>query len=392
MAKPSIKQTIRMTGEDIDGLLAEMNKQHEGGGSLQRLTKRWVMRSQKVVMTIVGDHDARTHFATIPRNLSTNGISLLHGGYLHLGQSCHVSIRGVDGRAESVAGEIVRCRHVRGEVHEIGIRFLDSINPREFFVETGGDYLFDAEHVVPAELHGRLLVVCENKADQKFIQHLFHESEIQFTFAEDGEKGLEQLAAEPDLAFVDDSLPGKVGIEFVLEAGLRALTTPIVLLSHTDDSAFRLAAIEAGAKEVIRRPFEPQVFYRAVAEFLMLSSMLESVDETTYLAASSDDDSKALFCNELKVLSKKMESAVKDEDIESVTIHLGRLSASAGVYGFPDLDKRAKATLERIRGGEKLETVRGEVERLGELCRLRGEESPSHSTPGQDEEPLKECA
>ncbi len=384
MAQPEIKQTIRMQGKYVETLLAEMNTQISGVDSVQRITKRWVMQAQKIVMTMVGEHGDRAHYVTIPRNISTHGISVLHGGFMHTGRKCIISIRSVNGKAESVSGEIVRCRHVRGGVHEIGIRFENAVNPREFFVDTGDDYLFDAEHVDASELNGRVLLVCDSDADKKLIEHLFSESEIQFTFAEDAASGLEQLSAEPDLAFVDDALKDMNGIEFVTEARRRALTTPVVLISQQHDEEMRLAAIGAGAREVVHRPIDPSVILRATAEFLMLSPML-GAGSTTQLDGSADEDSRALFATELIAISEQIKAALAEKDESTLDTHLSRLSSAAGVYGYPDLSTRASGILDKIRNRASVDAVRGQVERLGELCKIRGEEPRRTTPPEQDE-------
>lgn len=373
-----------MTGKDIESLLAEMNTQTAGVEGVQRVTKRWVMQAQKVVMTILGEHGDRSHYVTIPRNISTQGISVLHGGFLHIGQKCAISIRSVNGKAESVSGEIVRCRHVRGEVHELGVKFDRVITPREFFVQTGSDYLFDAEHVEAEELVGRVLLVCDSDADKRLIQHLFAESEIVFSFAENGESGLEQLAVEPDLAFVDDSLGDMNGIDFVTEARRKAMSTPIVLISQKFDEEMRLAAIGAGAREVVHRPIDPRVMLRATAEFLMLSPMLGS-ESVSMFKGSADDDSRALFAGELVTLSEQISEAMGKEDIETLHTRLGRLSSAAGVYGFGDLSIRASTILDKMRGGTPSDMVKGEVERLAELCKIRGEEPQPQKQGDQDD-------
>lgn len=57
------------------------------------------------------------------RNLSRGGVSLLHSGFVHAGTKCIVRLPlGVD-RVVSFPGEVVRCTHRGGQLHEIGVKF-----------------------------------------------------------------------------------------------------------------------------------------------------------------------------------------------------------------------------------------------------------------------------
>jgi hypothetical protein len=66
-----------------------------------------------------------TQFAVKCRNISRRGVGFLHGGYVHPGTLCEVTIitkRRVGFRA---TGKVVRCQHIGDKIHEVGVR-LDS--------------------------------------------------------------------------------------------------------------------------------------------------------------------------------------------------------------------------------------------------------------------------
>ena len=62
-------------------------------------------------------------FIVPTRNISQAGLSFLHGQMMHAGQACSVSLVTKDGNWLTVEGLIVRCRYVRGMIHEIGMKF-----------------------------------------------------------------------------------------------------------------------------------------------------------------------------------------------------------------------------------------------------------------------------
>ncbi len=74
---------------------------------------------------------AATHHMR-PRNLSATGISFLHTGYLHVNTSCTIHLRLLDGEKAAVCGHVVRCDHIRGVVHDVGLRFSEPIPVVDF--------------------------------------------------------------------------------------------------------------------------------------------------------------------------------------------------------------------------------------------------------------------
>lgn len=66
------------------------------------------------------------------RNLSRGGISLLHSGFVHAGTKCVVRLPLVASRVGTFRGEVVRCTHRGGLLHEIGIRFVRPLDQELF--------------------------------------------------------------------------------------------------------------------------------------------------------------------------------------------------------------------------------------------------------------------
>lgn len=56
-------------------------------------------------------------------DLSEGGMGVLHGAFLHEGSSCVVKFKTEDGSPIAVEGRVVRCRLIKGRIHEVGIEF-----------------------------------------------------------------------------------------------------------------------------------------------------------------------------------------------------------------------------------------------------------------------------
>lgn len=74
-----------------------------------------------ILYTTQDDRDVA--FIVPTRNISQGGLSFLHGQMMHVGQACRLSLVTNDGNWLTIEGLIVRCRHVRGIIHEVGMKF-----------------------------------------------------------------------------------------------------------------------------------------------------------------------------------------------------------------------------------------------------------------------------
>lgn len=71
-------------------------------------------------------------FIVRPRNLSTGGVSVLHGSFLYPGTTCTIMLKTIDGEQLCIDGRIIRCRCVHGRAHEVNIRFDKQIEIENF--------------------------------------------------------------------------------------------------------------------------------------------------------------------------------------------------------------------------------------------------------------------
>jgi hypothetical protein len=58
-----------------------------------------------------------------PRNISAEGLAFLHGALIYPGSTCVLRLCGLNGRPVDQKGVIVRCDHVFGKFHDVGVMF-----------------------------------------------------------------------------------------------------------------------------------------------------------------------------------------------------------------------------------------------------------------------------
>ncbi|MHC4218003.1 MAG: PilZ domain-containing protein [Planctomycetota bacterium] len=86
----------------------------------------------RVAVIVESEELGKRTYALIPRNISRQGMSLLHGKFVYDGTLCVLGLKALDGQLVPVRGKIVWCRLVTGRIHEIGIRFEEAIDLADF--------------------------------------------------------------------------------------------------------------------------------------------------------------------------------------------------------------------------------------------------------------------
>ena len=87
---------------------------------------------ERVLLTVTSRQGKQVNFEVTPRNISTEGLAVLHGQYLYEGSACIVVLPMLDGRMARLGGRIVNCRYICGRVHEVSIHFNEPIELQHF--------------------------------------------------------------------------------------------------------------------------------------------------------------------------------------------------------------------------------------------------------------------
>lgn len=95
-------------------------------------------------------------------------------------------------------------------------------------------------------------------------------------FARSGTDALKAVEAElPDLLILDINMPGLGGLDVL--AKLRALPAsaqlPVILVTSASDEALEATALQIGAQDFIRKPFQPEVLVDRMRALLRLSTL-----------------------------------------------------------------------------------------------------------------------
>jgi len=232
-----------------------------------RASKRWAFRAKTAVL-MLGDAKFGWHaFGVATRNLSRGGIGLLHDGFVHAGTPCLVGLKTLGGKPRTVRGAVVRCRHLSGAAHEVGVVFDSSVEPSSF-IALPEITTIHTERVDPSSVCGRVLMIDGSETDAAVLRRAISETRAAVTAFKTLEEALGSVPGVYDLAVIDgvgEGAPGAEMIEPLRDAGLRCAV--VMTASGADASMVRRFA-EAGAELFIPKPLSRRRVLCGFADFL----------------------------------------------------------------------------------------------------------------------------
>lgn len=335
MSSTEVFDSLRLTQAEVEHLMSELNRASAASPMVSRRTlKRWPMRFQRSVLTTTSKLMGNMHGVAYPRNLAKRGAAVLSGAFVHPGTTCHLTLRSLDGKARSLAGVVRWCRHVKARAHDLGVEFGAPINPREFCIEQAGECLFEMERVDVTSLKGLLIVVDEDRLTHRLFQDILGTSSVELVFAQSGDAGLKLLDQSPALIVAEHTLPDMNGLDFlkkVREAGFR---TPLVLMAREGNDELRLAAIAAGAQELLLRPLTPDTILRGAAEYLSDATAAKGSKAGDHARGEAEATASAPPVEELIEMANKSLALAGGGDVEGAKALLTRIATTAREFNL----------------------------------------------------------
>jgi CheY-like chemotaxis protein len=120
-----------------------------------------------------------------------------------------------------------------------------------------------------------ILIIDDEIVSRYTIEALLESDHYTLVFAENGIQGLEKAQAmSPDLILLDVMMPGMNGFAVCrkLRAEERLAAVPVIMITAWDDETARQRCLEAGADDVIRKPFKRPDLHAKVERLILRAS------------------------------------------------------------------------------------------------------------------------
>lgn len=332
---------LRLSDEQCHRLAARLDElaEHAAGSEHRAHTRYPYLVAGGLTMCVAGSRaEVPPCYLVRPRNISSGGLGFFHGAYLHVDTPCHIDLRTARGETVTVAARVVHCRHVTGQIHEVGAAFDTPIEVEPFLHGHEPDQAGSR-----AQFQGEVLCIEGLSEDRCLLK--FQIGELGPTVTETGDASAAiELARSgtPDLIVLGESLisasPGDLA-QALREAGCRA---PLIQWSATRQPA-------AWSDGLLPKPFGPDDI-----EALLAAHLPPTRDDQVPAGEPLPSEFwhrpklRPLLLNYLETLEEqvvRLEQCVNDGDTGSLLTLMRHIRSSAGSYGYPSISEAAEATL-----------------------------------------------
>jgi len=179
--------------------------------------------------------------------------------------------------------------------------------------------------------------------------------------AEDGLAALQAVAAvAPDLVLLDVQMPrlDGIGVTRTLRARDENVMLPIILVTALDDTASKVAGLDAGATDFVTKPFEPAELLARVRSSLRTRSALQRLESAQDVlvalanAVEAKDPTTEKHCSRIAAgaVALARMAGLSDEMIEAVGY--GAVLHDVGKIGVPEALLRKEGPLDEAEWSE----------------------------------------
>ncbi|MDF1810105.1 MAG: response regulator [Phycisphaerales bacterium] len=339
--------TIRLGQHELHKLLEQYDKDQPDNQFPDREFVRWSFRVESVDLTIEHSTGSKVTLAVATRNISRGGISVLHSAFIHTGSPCVVTLNLPGGKKEFVPGKIVRCNHLQGRVHEIGIAFNEQVSTKDLLGLDPLNEAYSLERVEPDRLHGSTLVVTSTDLDRDLILMFLEDTNLDLSTADTVETALSRAKKGADLILTDFHLEDGSGPELIHALRKEGCEMPVIIMT-SDKSETALDAVrDAEAAGILSKPITKDRLLQAFAEFLHADG------DGGPLFSELGNDNPAFpllgkFLTDVTRMALDLEKALRDNDEETCIKICRTLCGTASPLGFPSISEFAIAAETKI--------------------------------------------
>ena len=377
--KPDTLDTLRLSEDAAESILDRRDVEgHSPNGCENRRSTRHSYRTKTgLVVTVYHPGGSIMRYAVAPRDLSTTGVGFLHGSYLHTGTNCVVSLPTLSSQWVNAVGQVVRCIHVQGKIHEIGVLFRDPIDTGQFVIAA-------AEQQEPApndgselpRLVGRVLCIENSVDDRDLIRFMLDRLDVKVLMTNDKAETLAMFDGGVTFDMVmsahDQHTLDGLGLIKALRA--KGCDLPAVLLTAEEDQRIHAEALAHGCNAVLTKPFDLYELSGVLLQHLSLAEVLIEDTDSSALHSSlwSDEQMRPLIMMYLENLSthiRQLQGLLADEE-RTVAFETKclQIKGNAGGYGYPRISHAAQHLLTLSRANGSAEKVQRQCQALASLC------------------------
>lgn len=344
---------------DVDAVSAEAQFTHPAGG---------IARAEVVLVDV-----------------SSRGLCVLHGGYLHPSTACTVTLKNTRGEKRVCKGIVAWCQFLRGRYHALGVRLEDTLELREFL-----DAKLWLEHA--QELHaqessriaGRALMLTNDHLQIVVVQMTLADTDLKLeTFESPGAVADSIHSAGCDLILVDADSAGAEAVPLVTKIRKEGYSAGSIAIAAGQQHNVVQTLRDAGYDEVLLKPLDKDELLTTI--HLLFHRANAAADGTGPVYSSLPSgavrpDWLKRYVESAGGQAKQLEECSKADDLEASTALCESFKATGKSFGYEMLTEAADEALKALRASC---SPRESMASIYRLIRVVNRLSPNAKEPGR---------
>ncbi len=326
----------------------------------------------QITVAVMHPGGTLSKFIVACRDLSAGGIAFLHRGFLYTGTQCQIYLPTLTGGGKEVQGKVVRCSHIKSNIHEIGVAFTDRIDPRQF-MDVGVEYaeLNDKPIELP-DLKGRVLFIGTNPLDFSLLTHQLQGTGIELAHCRDPEEAVNEARRSAfDVILCDLLLTDLSGEEVIAALRAAGCRTPIIASTAERDRERLRMVKQVGGNGVLLKPYSPATLIGVLSQHLENRAFLSASQEPIYSSLPRDSSLMPLvadFVRSVKMTAVALRRAAQTSDLKAVRKFCLQLQGNGASYGFKVLTDVAGEAAEVAKESSAVDQVGHSIEKVLSVC------------------------
>ena len=196
-----------------------------------------------------------------------------------------------------------------------------------------------------------ILVVDDDDGIRSLIKKFLNENNFLVTTANSAENAKEKiLIVKFDLIILDVMMPGKSGLDFIME-NKSNIDTPIILLTAKGETEDRVSGLEIGADDYLPKPFEPKELNLRIKNILNKTKRSDEKRIITFDNIKIDLNKLLIIKNDTKYKINSTEKII----LEKMINNPGKTFSREDIGKLTDLDKERSIDVIITRLRKKIE-------------------------------------
>ncbi len=343
--------TLRLGQRELHKLLEQFDSDLPTVSNPDREFVRWSFRVGAVDLTIVHSNGGKVTIPVATRNISRGGMSILHSAFIHLKSPCEITLKVAGGKSQIISGKVVRCNHLQGRIHEIGIAFDEQVSTKDLLGLDPLNEAYSLERVEPDRLHGSVLVVTPTELDRDLLLMFLEETNLVLNTADSIESAVSRASKGCDIVITDYHLGDETGPELIGALREAGCDSPVIVMT-SDKSEQALDSIrDAEASGILTKPLTKNRALQALGEFLHA----DGDGGPLYTELKNDNPAYQLvgkFLTDVPRMALNLEKALRDNDAKACLDICRILVGTASPLGFPSISAFALVAEKKLAGGD----------------------------------------